>query len=182
MSRARKKKPLTSAPDYTGRASWECVLTAPVLRELRVSTLVGAPVDPDKFIHVIETLEEILDGAQEAQISPRHGLVNANLAAEEVPGVIIELRSASTDAADEVEKAEKQFDDRYDDAQKEAANAAAEHATIVADHCKEIDELRKRVELAEHREKVLGDACLGLERMLELLRAEKPMKVRGAKS
>ncbi len=176
MARATKKKPLPeNAPDYSGRVAWECVLTAPVLRELRVSTLVGAPVDPDRHILLIETLEEILEVASKKQVTPRYATKSANLAAEEIPGVIAAIDERRAEAVDEAEKAEKSFESRYDDAVKDAANTAAEHATIVADHCKEIDALRREVALAEHN---LAEAT----RMVEALRAEKPLKVRGAKS
>lgn len=193
MSRARKTRPLPVNPEYAGRLRYEHVYTAPVLHELRISTLNGTPVDPDRFIHVIEILEETLRMADKCQTTPARGLKNTNMAAEEIAEVIQTISLSHVDVQDEIKKAEKQFESRYDDAQKEVANVAAEHAVIVADHCKEIDELRAVVtavrstlalqnEDAARAQDVITqqrEEIAQLTRILAAMRATNPLKKRG---
>ena len=172
MGRARKQVKPSPSTEYAGRTNWECVLTIPELREMRVRLMIGHFVDPDRVVHVVETLENILTVASKRQAPSRHGTRKDNLAAEEVVEVIDTLGAVRATLLEEDEERVEAFETQVADLETAQKAAREDYATDIRAHCVIIDELRARAKKAEHEAEQLS-------RMNELLRSEKPLKARG---
>ncbi len=195
-------------------------LSAPLLREHRVRSLIGGTVDVDLFIEVVEALEGILDATDELPRDTRSG--EGATVVEEVPDLIREIQAARVSAVEDQEGRVKEIETKYDDLETSHAAIEKEHAAEVAEHCAIIDNLRRNVDILEHaltehgnaeaiasKERALEgirerDATIAqlkgraelaefqrenldnhvaeLTRMINLMRAEKPLKKRGTKS
>lgn len=143
MSRAAKrthapKSATWSAGDRIGR------LSEPLLREHRVQALVNEKIDVDLFIRVLDTLEECMVAARESEE------VESEIVAEELPDAIRRIEEKRIEAIEDQNEKVKEIEGKYDDLEAQGNTEREEHAAELADHCKIIDELRKRAELAEH--------------------------------
>lgn len=142
MSRAAKKTAPKSATwtagDRIGR------LSEPLLREHRVQALVNEKIDVDLFIRVLDTLEECMVAARESEE------VSSEIVAEELPDAIRRIEEKRIEAVEDQNEKVKEIEGKYDDLEAQGNTERAEHAAEIVEHCKIIDELRKRAEIAEH--------------------------------
>jgi hypothetical protein len=148
MTRSRfkpaKQKATTPAGHPWSAGDRAAGLSAVRLRQHRLNAFAYEKVDVDTFVQVVEILEEVIEATSEAESSEDF------LVAEELPTAIREIEKARKSAEEDQNGRVKEIEEKYDDLEAQGNTERVEHAAEVRDHCKTIDELRKRAELAEH--------------------------------
>lgn len=153
MARARKKKieppklPVWSARDRNTQT------TGTVLREMRVSTLVGAPVDPDKHIELIETLEALLDATNASKLFK----LESTLTVEALPEAIARLEEERVDGSEDQVKEIARLTEYADDLEASHAKARKEHAAELDALHEKLDAMRALLTRALPLLETLGD-------------------------
>lgn len=136
------------------------------LRDHRLNAVIRGTVDPELFVTVLEILEETITATSESEPCDDF------LVAEEIPQCIRSIEEARRVAREDIDERVTEVEEKY-------AVLEERHKGAHRDHSEEMDELRKRLDLAERERDELRVQVDQFGRMLATMRATKPLRKRG---